>query len=61
MTFDQEREKHKDGFIRIVIETRVPSKWRFVDLETKQIWQYHPENPQGFRFVVDNNIKMLQC
>lgn len=34
-----EREAHLE-LVRIVIETRVPSKWRFVDLETGDVWRW---------------------
>jgi hypothetical protein len=29
--------------VRITIETRAPSKWRFVDLETCSIWEWKPK------------------
>jgi hypothetical protein len=29
--------------VRITIETRAPSKWRFVDLETGSIWEWGPK------------------
>jgi len=35
--YEQERLNHKEP-VNITISTKVPSKWRFVDLETKDIW-----------------------
>ncbi len=37
--YELERQNHKDP-INITIFTKVPSKWRFVDLETKDIWEW---------------------
>lgn len=34
--FDTERRTTKP--VQITINTRVPSKWRFVDLETGEVW-----------------------
>ena len=39
--------------VKLTIETRVTSKWRFVDLETGAIWKWVPklhgtENVSGF-------------
>lgn len=33
-----ERAAHPEP-VNLVITTRVPSKWRFVDLETRDVWQ----------------------
>lgn len=37
--YDTERERNPDP-IDISIHTRVPSKWRWVDLETGDVWKY---------------------
>jgi hypothetical protein len=40
--YDQEREKNRAAGLmqKLSINTRVPSKWRFVDLETGDIWKW---------------------
>lgn len=35
-----ERERRKTPCTRLEIITHVPSKWRFVDLETGDIWRW---------------------
>lgn len=42
--FSDERDAYEsnDKLEHIVIDTRVPMKWRFVDLETGDIWQWNP-------------------
>lgn len=37
--FQKERESNSE-IVVISINTRVPSKWRFVDLETGDIWKW---------------------
>ena len=37
--YEIERQNSK-GVVSIVINTRVPSKWRLVDLETGDIWKW---------------------
>lgn len=39
--YDNEREDNAQP-IPITINTRVPSKWRFVDLETNEVWYWDP-------------------
>jgi hypothetical protein len=34
-----EREAHPEC-VEMTIKSRVPSKWRFVDLETGDVWQW---------------------
>lgn len=40
-SFEQEREHNRtnDILVRARINTRVPSKWRFVDFETGDVWK----------------------
>jgi len=44
--FEQERQAHSKPVV-IRIETNVPSKWRFVDLETGDVWRWD-ENYWGY-------------
>jgi|APIni6443716594_1056825.scaffolds.fasta_scaffold00024_33 hypothetical protein len=37
--YTKERKAHKNC-VSIKIETKVPSKWRFVDLETGDVWAW---------------------
>ena len=50
--YRRERDDHRAtgaALVRIVIETRVPSKWRFVDLETGDVWKWEPDpRTEGF-------------
>lgn len=41
--WDDERERNSDSPVEMTIRSRVPSKWRFVDLETGDIWRYDQE------------------
>ena len=38
--FEKEREANRE-IVVISINTRVPSKWRFVDLETGDVWKWN--------------------
>lgn len=38
--FRERSIKNNEPLASIKIETRVPQKWRFVDLETKEVWQW---------------------
>jgi hypothetical protein len=37
--YERERRRHAKP-VSITISTKVPSKWRFVDLETRNIWRW---------------------
>lgn len=37
--YSHERHEHPTP-VEILIRTKVPSKWRFVDLETGDVWQW---------------------
>lgn len=37
--FEKERQAH-DKPVKMTIESKVPSKWRFVDLETGDVWRW---------------------
>lgn len=54
--FEDERKRHPKG-VKIEINTRVPSKWRFVDLETGDIWRRYETG--GFKRADDIEIKNL--
>lgn len=43
--WEKEREKNRKlgRMVKIDITTRVPSKWRFVDQETGDIWKWDDE------------------
>ena len=41
--YDREREAHK-ATVQISIRTKAPSKWRFVDLETGDVWRWDEYN-----------------
>ncbi len=41
--FDKARQNAGDKLHEITIKTHVPEKWRFVDLETGDIWQWIPD------------------
>lgn len=48
VTFDQEREANRlagGSLTELVIRTHVPRKWRFVDLETGDVWMYNSADP----------------
>lgn len=40
--YEREREENRlnGTFNELTIRTRVPSKWRFVDLETGEVWKW---------------------
>lgn len=40
--FARERAAHAEP-VRITISTKVPSKWRFVDLETGDVWKWEQD------------------
>lgn len=51
--YDNEREDHPTP-IPIPLRTRVPSKWRLVDMETNEVWFY-----DGERFRAAHDITVL--
>lgn len=59
--YEKERKAHTKS-VEIKIDTKVPSKWRFVDLETGDVWWWD-ENPRpsqhkaaGFKLATDLNF-----
>lgn len=42
LEYEQERESHSSP-VKMEISSKVPSKWRFVDLETGDIWKWDEE------------------
>ena len=45
--YDEERKAAKKC-TTLEIKTKVPSKWRFVDLETGEVWKYQPHDGMQF-------------
>ena len=46
-----QRERLRTPQTKITIETKVPSKWRFVDLETGEVWAW-----RGVKFIRTHDI-----
>lgn len=38
--YQRERDAH-DTDVKMTISSKVPSKWRFVDLETNDVWEWN--------------------
>lgn len=53
--WDHERETNRASLVTISINTRVPSKWRFTDLETGETWRW--EN-NGFKLEVQKRKRV---
>jgi hypothetical protein len=53
--YDNERADNDKQLVTIKIDTRVPSKWRFVDLETNQVWLW--DNARGM-FRRTNDVQV---
>jgi hypothetical protein len=49
----KEREANPGRPVMISISTRVPSKWRFTDLETGETWRWENDD-----FRLDNQIRL---
>lgn len=49
--FDAERDKNRGAgrLVKLVIETRVPSKWRMVDKETGDVWRWNDKESKWTR------------
>lgn len=64
--YERERRLNQqtDYMARICLNTRVPSKWRFADVETGEVWQWFPTTFEGhreggtFRRVYDVEVRM---
>lgn len=46
--FRAERSASNGKRTDMTISSKVPSKWRFVDLETGEVWKYEPRNDLQF-------------
>jgi hypothetical protein len=55
--YEAERESNAESLTELVIRTRVPSKWRFLDLETGDIWQANPSGDTMFVRADDIEVK----
>ena len=55
--FEKERARHIKS-LPITISTRVPSKWRFVDLETGEIWRWDEGKAQFLPGTLDFDINL---
>jgi hypothetical protein len=60
VTFDEERERNRltGNLIELVIRTNVPTKWRFVDMETGDIWR-HSKSRATFIRADDIEVKRV--
>lgn len=47
-SYDAERELNPKP-VELTISTRAPSKWRFVDMETREVYVYGPNGPFLFK------------
>jgi hypothetical protein len=47
------------GPVELTIRTRVPSKWRFVDLETGDVWKANPDRPGAFTRADDTTYVLI--
>jgi hypothetical protein len=55
-----EREAHPEC-VEMTIRSRVPSKWRFVDLETGDVWQWRDGTFERARIAsAEREIARLQ-
>ena len=50
--YKQERLKNAHKLEVLAVNTHVPSKWRFVDLETGQVWRKET-GADAFRLALD--------
>lgn len=55
-SYSDERAANRAHIHRITIETRVPSKWRFCDLETGQIWMWEDDK---FKTAQDISVETI--
>lgn len=56
--FQKEREVNRDKLVTISINTHVPSKWRFTDLETGEIWRWEGAGfTRGAGFALERRRK----
>jgi hypothetical protein len=54
----ERQQSHRDDprgqrLPKLVCQTRVPSKWRLLDLETMEVWRLYPEMPPRLRLQGD--------
>jgi hypothetical protein len=54
--YENERANTPEPFI-ISITTRVPSKWRFVDLETGDVWEWLPVSQRFVQAKLPPNFR----
>jgi hypothetical protein len=53
--------------VSAVIDTTCPKKWRFVDLETGEVWMFAGlvngclKNQRGFKFDFDSRFSGVKC
>lgn len=61
-SFEQQREANRragGALTELTIRTHVPSKWRFVDLETGDVWRYNDEDPHS-TFISADDIEVIR-
>jgi hypothetical protein len=59
LTYDEEREANRAAgrVERIELVTRVPTKWRLVDLETGDVWRWATPQEREDRQMLGNLIR----
>jgi hypothetical protein len=55
----EERAQNKDVLVTGTIRTHVPCKWRFVDLETGDVWGMEPDGSLTRRTDIEVRIKRI--
>lgn len=56
--YAQERKRNPEP-IAMKIESRVPSKWRFIDLETMDVWRWDVESNRYRREGIMGRLELL--
>lgn len=56
MSYEEERKAHKEP-VDMTISSKVPSKWRFVDMETGQVWKWDEERET---FTAARDLRMAE-
>lgn len=51
LDYEAERDRNRGAgrLVKLVIETRVPSKWRMVDKETGDVWRWDDKESKWTR------------
>lgn len=46
---ERRKSREREQIEEIMLRTRVPSKWRLVDLETEEVWMWNPAKKHFLR------------